>query len=615
MLKSKRINPYSRFFRGLNTMGGYQRSVWGWAVLFAGLVAFPVQAEKSQDPLRFLPDQADLIVKIENPRQLIESVLSLEPVKQLLEMPAVKELYDSTNSRRFYQLVAYFEKELGMKWKEIVDQLAGGGAALGVKLGPNPPIGATIQGKDENLLKKFVQLMSGVIDQELARQESRDKLQKSQYRNIATYQVGKELNAAAVGSALILANSEKELQHVIDLHLDGKKNMTGVASVAEACKLLPASPLAWLWLNLDFVHNAPQAKEIFAQPRNDPQLTIFAGGLLDVVRRSSFFCGALNLNQNRLVTTLRMPVGREGMPTEMAIHIPTTENQGCLPLLEPQRVLLSTSYYADLGKIWECRHKLFNTDQAKALEDIDKKSGAFLLGNPVNKLLTQVGTHQRFVVVMDGTPGAINSLEQIFSKLAFGITVDMRDPGFARAVETLVRAGGLLARTQVKLTLVEEKHKDVIILGFRFPETDPKTVPPLKFLIANAPTPSFAVAGNQIVLTSKLELCRELVDLVLEEAKAPAKDQSASDRTRFYSSGGSELLKALGNQLFTQAILDRAVSPKEANEQIAQFIQWVGGLGALDFETHYGAKDWRFDFTWSLSGQNKETKASPGQGK
>ncbi|HEV3203054.1 MAG TPA: hypothetical protein VGY77_01665 [Gemmataceae bacterium] len=584
------------------------------------MMVLSARAEKPQDPLRFIPDHADLIVKIENPRQLIKSVLGLEPVKQLLEMPAVQELYDSTNSRRFYQLVAYFEKELGMKWEEIIDRLAGGGAALGVKLGPNPPIGAAIQGKDEDLLKKFVQLMSGVIDQELGRQESRDKLQKAQYRNIATYKVG-ELNAAAAGTALFLANSEKELQNVIDLHLDGKKNMTGVASLGEARQLLPASPLAWLWLNLDFVHNAPQAKEVFAQPRNDPQLTIFAGGLLDVVRRSSFICGAFNLNQNRLVTTLRMPVGREGMPTEMAIHIPTTENQGCLPLLEPQRVLLSTSYYADLGKIWECRHKLFNTDQAKAFEDIDKKSGAFLLGNPVNKLLTQVGTHQRFVVVMDGTPGAINSPEQIFSKLAFGITVDMRDPGFARAVETLVRAGGLLFRTQVKLTLVEEKYKDVTILGFRFPEADPKTVPPnglganLKFLIANGLTPSFAVAGNQIVLTSKLELCRELVDLVLEEAKAPAQDQSASDRTRFYSSGGSELLKALGNQLFTQAILDRAVSPKEANEQIAQFIQWVGGLGALDFETHYGAKDWRFDFTWSFSGKNKETKASPGPGK
>jgi hypothetical protein len=587
----------------------------GWALLVLAFASLPVLADA--DPLQFIPEQAELVIKVEKPRQLIESILNLGPVKQLLEMPAVQELYDSTNSRRFYQLIAYFEKELGMKWQDVVDRLAGGGAAFATKFGSNPtPFGVVIQGKDENLLKKFVQLMSEVIEQELARQESKDKLQKVMYRNVNTFQIGNDLTAAAIGSTLILANSKKGLQDAVDLHLDGKKPMIGNASVAAARKLLPADPLIWLWLNLDPVHNAPQAKEVFAQPRNDPNLTIALGGLLDVVRRSTFFCGAFLLEKNRLVTTLRMPSGREGMPAEMAIHIPPQENQGCFTLLEPRGVVLSTSYYADVGKFWECRTKLFNADQTKTFEDFDKRSRPFLLGNPISRLMTQAGPHQRFVVVCDGKPGETKSLEQIFSKLAFGLTVDMRDPAFARSVETLVRGAGLIARTQIKLTLVEEKYKDVTILGFRFPEkNDAKLPAPLRILVANAPSPSFAVVGNQVVVTSKLDLCRELVDLVQKEGKEPDQNPSASDRTRFYSAGGAEILKSLGNRLFTQAILDRAISPKEAREQVAQFIQWVGGLGVLDIETHIGASDWRFDVILSLLGDTQGPTASPGPGK
>src|SRR5262249_59687738 len=62
---------------------------------------------------------------------------------------------------------------------------------------------------------------------------------------------------------------------------------------------------------------SPQAKEVFAQPRNDPNLTIVAGGLLDVARRSPFLCGAFYRDQDKLIATVRMPRGREGMPPEI----------------------------------------------------------------------------------------------------------------------------------------------------------------------------------------------------------------------------------------------------------------------------------------------------------
>src|SRR5262249_4436993 len=154
-----------------------------------------------------------------------------------------------------------------------------------------------VQGTDEALTRKFFQLALTVIEQELARQEAKDRPVKGSYRDIDTVQIGKQFYAAAAGSALILSNVEKGLHAGIDRYKDGShKSMAGVEGVAEARKLVPKDPLAFFWLNFDYLKNLPQAKELLAQPRNDAVVTIAFGEFLDLVRRSPFLCAGLYRN-------------------------------------------------------------------------------------------------------------------------------------------------------------------------------------------------------------------------------------------------------------------------------------------------------------------------------
>src|SRR5438105_4832281 len=71
---------------------------------------------ESPNPLRLVPDQAHLVVEVTQPRQLVEGILAVDALKQLQQIQFVRELLNSTNSRRFYQFLAYFEKELGIRW-------------------------------------------------------------------------------------------------------------------------------------------------------------------------------------------------------------------------------------------------------------------------------------------------------------------------------------------------------------------------------------------------------------------------------------------------------------------------------------------------------------------
>ena len=341
---------------------------------------------------------------------------------------------------------------------------------------------------------------------------------------------------------------------------------------------------------------------MFAQPRNDPNLTVVFGGWLDVARRAPFACAALTIDKGRVVSTVRLPRGREGMPPELVVHIPPSDAEGALPLLEPRGVIYSSSYYLDLSKFWEYRTKLFNEQIAKSFEDADKKSAPFLLGNRLYKLLTQAGSHLRVVAAYQPRESSYASGPLgFYSYLAYGLTLDMRDPKLGKSLETLLRGGALLARTQVKLKLVKEQHGDVTIIGYRFENDDssPKAVvndgPSAYF-----PTPSFAVVGNQFVGASTLEMCRELVDLVRKESETSSgKGRPASVRTKLYGASGAELLHGIEDILSTQAILGQALAPKAAHEQIQMLVDWVRSLGTLAMEGHYGDRDYRFDLIYS----------------
>src|SRR5262249_54929086 len=132
--------------------------------LFGGLLGLvlcvsPLRAESPPSPLRLIPGDADLVLQAKSPRQLVETLLRLDYTKELQQLTVYKEVLESTQARRFLQMVSWFERELGASWPELLDRLGGGGAALASKLGENSPALLVVQGTDEKALQKFASLL------------------------------------------------------------------------------------------------------------------------------------------------------------------------------------------------------------------------------------------------------------------------------------------------------------------------------------------------------------------------------------------------------------------------------------------------------------------------
>jgi hypothetical protein len=436
-----------------------------------------------------------------------------------------------------------------------------------------------------------------MIEQELARQDSKEKPLKGAYRERDTWKIGKDFHVALAGSAILLSNNEAALHKALDLHIDnGKNSLASVATIGEAKKLLPTRPIAWLWLNMDTVHKAPQAKDVFTLPRNDAILTVLFGGILDVAGRSPFVCAGLCRDDRGFLFTVRLPRGRQGSAEALTTHIPPADSVGSLPLLEPKGVIYSSSEYMDLGKFWDNRAKLFNDKQVKAFEDADKNTGKLPISLQVSKILTQAGPHHRFVVAHQPKFGYKIVPEQKLP--AFALVADMRDSEkFSKTMEGILRAAALFAGAQYKLKLVEEKHGDLTLVGYRFPE-EVKQIPGENTIVYNF-SPCFVVVGDQFLMASTIELGHEMIDLLQKEGKDPPKNPRAST-SRIYASGGAELLQAIEDQLFAQTILAQALPPAEAKQQVKEFIEFVRRLGALEMEQAYNAQDFRYDFRLTL---------------
>jgi hypothetical protein len=571
--------------------------VAGAAVLVLALAAPSTRADAPPSPLRLIPAEADLTAEVPRPRDLVQTFAGLEAVRGLEQFSAVKEALDSTGVRRGRQMLAYFEKELGAKWPELLGGLAGGGAALGVKFGPNPaPALLVVQGRDARQTEQFARLALQVLEQELARREVKERPVKGQYQGVETVRVGDGFHAAVAGAALLLANNEAALHKALDLHLGrGGKSCADLPGPAEAAKLLPADALARVWLNMEAVRQAKEAKALYKSPRDDPNLTILFGGYLDLLGRTPFVSGGLLREGDDLVWTFRTPRGRDGGGADLPLHAPPAGKPGARPLLEPRGVVYSSSFYLDLPRIWNDRAKLFPEKIAKSFEDADKKEIPFLSGLRLSKLLTREGAYHRIVVAHQAKiPYRVEPTRLRIP--AFGVVSELSDPEpFQRSVETVFRGVGLVGFNGLKVKLVEEKVGGVSLVGYRFREdNEPKNDPEnFRFNLS----PCMARVGNQFVACSTIELCRELVDLLQKESASSGGD-TASSRSRVYAAGGADLLGRTEDQLITQAVLERAVPATVAASEVKAFLAYLRGLGTLDLSARYGEHDFRYDIRY-----------------
>lgn len=570
-----------------------------WTHLAPAVAALALApAVASADPLRFVPKDAGLVVVVESPRKLAEAVRDLDAYKSAQSLPAVREFLDSTTARRFFQFVRYYERELGVKWPELLDKVAGGGVAVGTQVGMDPaPALLVAQGADEAVSAEFFKLAVAALEQETARQSAGGeapaaKVRRAVRNGVETVHLGDGFHAARVGGVLYVANKEAALNAGLDLKPG--ESVADRPGPRAARDLIGGDPLAWAWLDFAKVKEGKQAKDFFAATRKDLFQTLVFGSSADAFRRADFVAAGLYRTADGFAATLRLPAKRADLHADLALHAPPPDQPGSLPLLEPKGVIYSQSFYLDLGALWRKRKTLVNEQQLKDIEEGEKQVSKFIPGPSVGKLLEMSGPYHRLVAVQrDEKPYPVTPDQAV---PPFALVSSMRDPQFGKSAASAIRAGAMVASFQTGLTMSEEKSDDVTITVYRFPEKkpfpggDPGNV---RFNFV----PCFAVVGDFLVVSSSPALVKDLIP-ELKKTPDPAKCSPAVWRAKTYAAGIAQTIRDNPEPVVTNAILSEGVGLDEAKKQVEALADWVATLGAAGLSIDHGADAYEIKLEW-----------------
>ncbi|MFO0846995.1 MAG: hypothetical protein U0871_00340 [Gemmataceae bacterium] len=570
------------------------------AVVLLAALAAPASARPA-DLLAKVPAEATLAVVVEHPRKLVEALRTLDAYRSAQALPAVREALDSTQLRRFFQFIAYYEQELGAKWPDLLDKLAGRGlvlgAAVGAGSGEQDPVLLVADGTDEATAAEFYALALKLFEQELARSAEADapKLRRATHNGIETVHAGKEFHAARVGATLLVSNREVALHRGLD-QLAAKsrdKSLAAKPGPLAARKLLGGDPLAWVWFDFAKVKEQKAVKDFFEATRKDAFQTIVLGGNIDAFRRADFIAAGLHATPAGLAATLRLPSKRADLPAALALHAPPAGTPGSLPLLEPPGVLYSQSFYLDLGHLWTARKTIFNDQQLKDIEKAEKDISKVLPGTTFGKLLEASGPYHRVVAV--GRADKPYKTEPGQPVPPFAVVSSMRDPQFGKTATAALRGAGFLASVQAGLKLSEETHDGVAIVSYRFPEDKPFPGDADPDRVRFNFVPSFAVVGDSLVTASSPAVIKALIP---ELRKPPAAGSPAVWRAKGYAAGGADFLRSFPDPTVTRSILSENVGLDEAKKRTAQLADWVATLGAVELSLDHQAEAYQIRLEW-----------------
>jgi hypothetical protein len=570
------------------------------ATLVAVALSFQgIYGAETPSPLRLIPEDVDLVVRVPQVRRAAVDVTQLEVIHKLEALSAFREVIGSTRFRHFRQFVSYYEKEMGAPWPEILDEIAGGGIAFGVKVGKQKgPALLVVQGRDEPAVQKFARISLHILNEEAARADEKAGLTKGSHRGVETLHFGDDLRAAVLGSAILFSNDEALLKSAIDLHAGGGgKSCLDKPAVQEAAKLVPQDALATLYFNLETVRKDPNAAAVLkAGPRDDPALTILVGGYLDIIGRSPYVAAALCHDADGFSINVRLPKGRKGMGPDSLLHVPPADSATAgRPLLEPKGVLFSTCFYMDVARIWQDRNKIFTEKVAKSFEKANKDTNPFLAALRIGKTLPMVGTRHRLVVACQ--PDSAYKAASGVPIPAFAVVTELKQPEeFGQTVEAALRGGALLAGFKFNLQLAEEKVGDVTLVGYRFGEKQGDLGDfDAKFL--RYYSPCFARVGDQFLVCSTIELGRELIRTLQTEKKI---DGGVAVSTRLYGTGAADFLQSIEETLVSQAVLDRALTLDQAAAEVKAGLAMLRSFGPMNVSVRYD--DERFNYDFRLKG-------------
>ena len=127
-----------------------------------------VGAEPLAPAIKWIPNDALLVVELTNPEALLEAVLCPEAVSAVTSNSAYKHLTSQDGYKQFEQGLRFIEASLGTDWQNGIKQLLGGGVTFAVR--PDESVSLIVDSADAEMLGKLQEILLNLARAEAVKQ-------------------------------------------------------------------------------------------------------------------------------------------------------------------------------------------------------------------------------------------------------------------------------------------------------------------------------------------------------------------------------------------------------------------------------------------------------------
>ncbi len=541
------------------------------AVLFAGLSSVSFASDGALESL--LPADVIGFVKIKDPGKAAESFLSSDLLKKIQSSDFYQAMLQDENFAKGLKEIEKFEKDSGFKATELVNEVLGDGAIVGVRLSFPPEVLGAVRAKSKEDMAKGVKKIKDTIAQ---RAGAFPETEKVDYKGRTLERINKQFIFCVDGNTFFASNTPRAVRDMIDLSIDKKKkNLETSDSFKEVFSGDGKKGEPFITAGVmpryipGFIDQIPREVDNFLA-------SLLASGWLETLKHSDRFSVKLRYGSKgvSLVADTKPADASEALKHQ-SVFFPS--EKGNLESQELKRLLDKgiagvIHLRRDMKKWWDIKDQFLNPKGQRSIVEFNNVMNLLFGGKSfqdevlpkfkegITLLARRVEFSELGKAPSPALPGfaAIFRIEDAskfrrnlqagFQSIIGFINVNQAQEGKDSTflVET-ERVGKVKMFTAVNdLDDIESKNNLGIEYNF---------------------SPSFAIVGNRVIIGSNREFTLFLINelkAVTESKTAVAKATGAVDRLVVQAEQVADLLKINESTLATQMVLNDGIDREEA---------------------------------------------------
>jgi hypothetical protein len=477
-------------------------------------------AEATGAPTQWIPADAVLAVELFQPKALLAPFGDGKAAAAFAAMPGAGKRKAQPGFEKFMGVVKYLESQLGADWPTALGKMAGGGAAFALR--PRQEVVFIADAEDVEMLKQLHEFLWNAA--------SGNKSGGASSREVdgaTAWSLGPKEAHTIIGKRLVASGGFDGLQSALAFRSKaGGANLAATPAYQAARRAVGPDAAGMIFVNMAALKQAPGIAKALQPKESNPLVALLFAGIAESVGASNWL--AIGLRVQEKEDCLALQVVTDGAKLDpkgpAAFALPAKRDEGALPNLTVPRQIAGLSLYRDLRRFYGAKDQLF-PERTSGLIFFENMMGIFFCGRDMtDDVLAQAQPEIRLVVANQQYDPAVGTPAPQIP--AFALVLKQRDPAQFREVmeEAWQKAVGLASFTRGQkaepgFVIDRPVHWTTKYSVARFSTTGVKDRSKLDVRFNFSP--SLAMPGNHIILSSTEQLACDLIDALGREAKQP----------------------------------------------------------------------------------------------